>query len=91
MVLCVIFTYTVCTLDHIIPVKALRLQSITEETTGQGKGATLVTMKAIIIGGGIAGLSAAVGLRRAGHDVLVNPSGNCPRLTNLSKQSQANT
>ena len=31
-------------------------------------------LKAIVIGAGIAGLSAAVGLRRAGHDVEVSQS-----------------
>lgn len=29
-------------------------------------------MKVIIVGGGIAGLAAAIGLRRAGHKVQVN-------------------
>lgn len=48
-------------------------------------------MRAIIIGGGIAGLSAAVGLRRAGHDVLVSSWGNCPSPTCHSSQIQANT
>lgn len=28
-------------------------------------------MKVIVVGAGIAGLSAAIGLRRAGHEVLV--------------------
>jgi hypothetical protein len=36
------------------------------------------TMKVIIVGAGIAGLAAGIGLRRGGHQVTVSPSTNSP-------------
>ena len=43
-------------------------QFVKESTPGDS---SIQSLKVIIIGAGIAGLSAAVGLRRAGHDVQV--------------------
>lgn len=52
-------------------------------------GVFLSKMKVIIVGAGIAGLGAGIGLRRAGHDVQVHlPSSNQFQARESNKETQ---